>query len=64
MATVMERLSQTTNQFKKVANGYTGQSYNERETFLEFIKKDILQNIEDDDMPYVKDEIPYNKPYS
>lgn len=34
MATVMERLSQTTRQFKKLTQGYTGQSYNERESFL------------------------------
>jgi hypothetical protein len=43
VATVMERLSQTTEQFRRLTKGYTGHSFKVRETFLQFITQDILQ---------------------
>ena len=49
MSTVMLRLSQTTSQFQKLSKGYTGQKYKERSSFLQFIKKDILEQEDDAD---------------
>ena len=39
----------TTSAFRKIANGYTQKKYLERNSFLDFLNKDVLRPDDDDD---------------
>ena len=54
MTSQMQRLRASTVAFKKIANGYTQKKYLERESFIEFLDKDVLStdNKNDDSDDY------------
>ena len=44
MSSQMERLRASTTAFKKIANGYTQKKYLKRQSFLEFLDKDVIKS--------------------
>ena len=56
MQGIFTRLGQASAQFRRLTDGYTGQSFSQRETFLQFVKKDILQSEDNGEDIIVDDE--------
>ena len=44
MTSQMERLRASTKAFRKIANGYTQKKYLKRQSFLEFLDKDVVNS--------------------
>lgn len=49
MTSQMQRLRASTVAFRKIANGYTQKKYLERESFIEFLDKDVLSTDQKND---------------
>lgn len=43
MASQIQRLTVTTTAFRKIANGYTQKKYLKRNSFFDFLTKDVLK---------------------